>query len=83
MLFKIAIFVQITEAQSPKWRNPFRALSIYTQTMQNYKPCLFLTDSDKGKSRDSQEWNIYVKSIPFKVFSDRKDIASRDWPEES
>lgn len=51
--------------------------------MQNYKPCLFLTDSDKGKFRDSQEWNIYVKSIPFKVFPDRKDIASRDWPDEN
>ncbi|WP_283687229.1 hypothetical protein [Dysgonomonas sp. Marseille-Q5470] len=47
--------------------------------MQNYK--LFLTDSDKGKFRDSQKWNIYVKSIPFEVFPDRKDIASRVMPE--
>jgi len=50
--------------------------------MQNYKPCLFQKLTEKSPVRDSMEWNIYIKSIPFRIFPDMKDIPSRDWMDE-
>lgn len=52
--------------------------------MQNYKPILFLKNTLNvvNTVRDSQEWCISVKSVPFKVFPDMKDIPSRDWNDE-
>lgn len=51
--------------------------------MQNYKPCLFQTKSDKGVFRDSMEWGIYIKSIPFKIFPEMKEVATRSWIDEN
>lgn len=51
--------------------------------MQNYKPCLFQTNADKGVFRDSLEWGIYVKSIPFKIFPEIKELAFRNWLDEN
>lgn len=51
--------------------------------MQNYKSYELLADSDKRKCRDSQKQNIYVKSIPSKIFLDRKDVLNRDWQVEN
>lgn len=50
---------------------------------QTYKPCLFQKLTDLAPVRDSMEWGIYIKSIPFKVFPDMKDVPSRDWMDEN
>ncbi|NDV68585.1 hypothetical protein [Dysgonomonas sp. 25] len=50
--------------------------------MQNYKPCFFQKLAGNMAVRDSMEWGIYVKSIPFKLFPDLKDIPSRNWMDE-
>lgn len=54
---------------------------ILIETMQkNYKPCLFQKSGQPV--RDSIEWGIYVKSIPFKLFPEIKELASRSWLDE-
>ena len=51
--------------------------------MATYKPFLIQKLTDNAPVRDSKEWNIWIKSVPFKVFPDMKDIPSRDWVDES
>lgn len=50
--------------------------------MASYKPFLIQKLTDNAPVRDSKEWNIWIKSVPFKVFPDMKDIPSRDWYDE-
>lgn len=51
--------------------------------MATYKPFYIQKLTDNAPVRDSKEWNIWIKSVPFKVFPDMKDIPSRDWVDES
>lgn len=51
--------------------------------MATYKPILFQKLTDFAPVRDSKEWDIWIKSVPFKVFPDMKDIPSRDWLDEN
>lgn len=51
--------------------------------MAIYKPFLIQKLTDNAPVRDSKEWNIWIKSVPFKVFPDMKDIPNRDWYDES
>lgn len=51
--------------------------------MAQYKPLLFAKLTDNAPVRNSMEWNIWVKSVPFKIFPDLKDIPSRDWVDEN
>lgn len=51
--------------------------------MAIYKPFLIQKLTDNAPVRDSKEWNIWIKSVPFKVFPDMKDIPSRDWYDEN
>lgn len=44
-----------------------------------YKPFLIQKLSDEAPVRDSKEWNIWIKSVTFKVFPDLKDVSTRDW----
>lgn len=44
-----------------------------------YKPFLVRKLKNNSLVRDSLEWGIKVKSVPFKVFPDMKDIPSYDW----
>lgn len=48
-----------------------------------YKPFLIQKLKSNSPVRDSLEWNIYIKSIPFKVFPDMKDIPSRSWADQN
>lgn len=47
--------------------------------MANYKPFLIQKITEGSPIRDSKEWGIWIKSIPFKPFADLKDIPSHDW----
>lgn len=47
-----------------------------------YKPFLIQKLTKNAPIRDSKEWGIWVKSIPFKVFPDMKDIPSRTYFDE-
>lgn len=49
---------------------------------QNYKPCLFQKLAGNTTVKDSMEWGIYIKQIPFKLYPDMKDLPSRDWMDE-
>lgn len=51
--------------------------------MANYKPFLIQKLTDNAPVRDSKEWNIWIQSVPFKVFPDLKDIPSREWLDEN
>lgn len=51
--------------------------------MAQYKPLLFTKLTDNAPVRNSMEWNVWVKSVPFKIFPDLKDIPSRDWVDEN
>lgn len=44
-----------------------------------YKPFLVRKIKDNSPVRDSTEWGIMVKHVPFKVYPDMKDISSYDW----
>lgn len=48
-----------------------------------YKPFLVKKLKDGSVVRDSTEWNIMVKSFPFKVYPDMKDVPKRDWVDEN
>ncbi len=50
---------------------------------QTYKPCLFQKYTANAPVRDSLEWGVYIKSVPFRVFPAMKDIPSRDWMDEN
>ncbi len=50
--------------------------------MATYKPFLIQKLTNNALVRDSKEWNIWVKSVPFKVLLDAKDIPSRKWLDE-
>lgn len=50
--------------------------------MSNYKPFLIQKLADKSPVRDSKDWGIWIKSVPFKIFPDMKEIPSRDWLDE-
>lgn len=56
---------------------------LFIQMAQIYKPCLFKKITEPSPVHDSMEWGIYIKSVPFKVFPDLKDVPSRDWPDEN
>lgn len=47
--------------------------------MAQYKPFLIKLDKEGSLVKDSKEWNIWVKHIPFKIYSNAKDIPSRSW----
>lgn len=49
--------------------------------MADYKPFLIQLDKQDSPVKDSQDWNIWVKHIPFKLYSKAKDIPSRSWNE--
>lgn len=51
--------------------------------MAIYKPFLLQKLTNNAPIRDSKEWGIWIKSVPFKVFPDMKDIPGRDWYDES
>lgn len=48
-----------------------------------YKPLLLQKIKDKSPIKDSMDWGIWIKSVPFKVFPEIKDIPSRDWLDEN
>ena len=47
--------------------------------MNSYKPLLTQKLKDNLPVRDSKEWGIWVKSMPFIVDGETKDVAKRDW----
>lgn len=47
--------------------------------INNYKPFLFRKTKDGYPVKDSSEWNVLIKSFPFKIYPDMKDIPKRDW----
>lgn len=47
-----------------------------------YKPFLIQKLTDNAPVLDSQEWGIWVKSIPFKLFPDIKEIPSKNYYDE-
>lgn len=50
--------------------------------MNRYKPFLIQKLTDNAPVRDSKEWNIWVKSVPFKLSSELQNIPSRTWIDE-
>lgn len=49
----------------------------------DYKPFLVRKMKDNSPVRDSTEWGIMVKHVPFKVYPDMKQLASYDWKDQS
>ena len=53
-----------------------------------YKPFLIKKDVAYGDYgidtavHSSDEWNVYVTSLPFRPFPDMKDLPSNDWKDE-
>lgn len=50
--------------------------------MNNYRPFLIQKLTDNAPVRDSKEWNIWIKSVPFKLSSELQNITSRTWLDE-
>lgn len=46
-----------------------------------YKPFLIQKLKNNSPVRDSREWGIWIKSIPFQLYPKLKDPAKRSWPE--
>lgn len=49
--------------------------------ISGYKPFLVQKLTEGAEVRDSLDWNIYVKKVPFKIMGDLKEPFSRDWPD--
>ena len=47
--------------------------------MATYKPFYIQKLTDGAPVKDSTEWGIWIKKVPFKVLLDAKDIPSRKW----
>lgn len=60
-----------------------RSAGLFVFEDMEYKPFLIQKLKSDSPVRDSLEWNIYIKSIPFKVFPDMKDIPSRSWSDQN
>ena len=48
-----------------------------------YKPFLIKKIKDNSIVRDSTEWGIMVKHIPFNIYPDMKDLSSYDWKDQN
>lgn len=48
-----------------------------------YKPFLVQKLKSNFLVRDSREWGIWVKSIPFLLYPKLKEPAKRSWPEQN
>lgn len=48
----------------------------------NYKPFLIKKLKDNSLVRDSSEWNIYVKHIPFQIAGEVKNVHTETWTDE-
>ena len=46
---------------------------------EQYKPFLIHKLKNGSPVKDSMDWNIWIKSVPFKLFPEMKDIPSRSW----
>lgn len=47
-----------------------------------YKPFLIQKLQSGSPVRDSKEWGLWVKHVPFKIFPELKDLPSYSWPDE-
>lgn len=50
--------------------------------MNSYKPFLIQKLKDNSPVRDSLDWHIYIKSMPFIVDGETKDAVKRSWLDE-
>lgn len=51
--------------------------------IKDYKPFLIKKLKEGSTVRDSSEWNIYVKHIPFQIAGDVKNINTETWLDEN
>lgn len=51
--------------------------------INNYKPFLIKKLKEGSIVRDSSEWNIYVKHIPFQIAGEVKNVNTETWLDES
>lgn len=49
----------------------------------DYKPFLIQKLKANSPVRDSKEWGIWVKSIPFLIYPKLKEPAKRSWPDQN
>lgn len=47
--------------------------------MTNYKPFLIQKLKPSSLVKDSKDFNIWVKSVPFRLFPNMKELPSRSW----
>ena len=48
----------------------------------NYKPFLIQKMKDGYVVKNSTDWGVYIKSFPFDVYPEMKDIPKNDWYDE-
>lgn len=48
-----------------------------------YKPFLIQKLKNNSPVRDSKEWGIWIKSIPFLLYPKMKEPAKRSWPDQN
>ena len=48
---------------------------------KEYKPFLIQKMTDGAEVRGSEDWNIYVKHVPFQPVGNLKEPFTRDWPD--
>jgi len=53
-----------------------------TINLDNYKPFLIQKMKDGYLVKDSSDWGVLVKSFPFKLSAEPKDIPSNNWMDE-
>lgn len=51
--------------------------------IKNYKPFLIKKLKEGSIVRDSSEWNIYVKHIPFQIAGEVKNVNTETWLDEN
>lgn len=51
--------------------------------INNYKPFLIKKLKEGSIVRDSSEWNIYVKHIPFQIAGEVKNVNTETWLDEN
>lgn len=48
-----------------------------------YKPFLIQKLKSGSLVKDSRDWGIWIKHVPFQLYPKVKEIAKRSWPEEN
>lgn len=56
---------------------------LFIYKRMDYKPFLIQKLKTNSPVRDSREWDIWVKSIPFLIYPKLKEPAKRSWVDES